>query len=97
MALYIVVSQMVMDMLATKETRSQAQSLMMFISMGAGSLLGSLVMGNILNIFVSDVNDLAQWRVFWSLPVIVGILTTVLFVFGFRNKSLSAPKLVNEG
>lgn len=85
MGFYIIVSQMVTDMMAPPAIRAQAQSLMMFISMGAGSLLGSLVMGNILNIFVTDVNNLAQWRIVWLIPVVTGVTTLLIFIFGFKN------------
>jgi len=91
-ALYFIVSQIVMDMLANKEIRSQAQSLLMFVSLGAGSLLGSIVMGSVLNLFVKDVNDMAQWRVFWLIPLAVSIFTALLFIYGFKNKNLENTK-----
>jgi MFS family permease len=81
-----------MDMLANKEIRSQAQSLLMFVSLGAGSLLGSIVMGSVLNLFVKDVNDMAQWRVFWLIPLAVSIFTALLFIYGFKNKNLENTK-----
>lgn len=85
MSFYVVVSQMIMDMLAEKSIQAQAQSLMMFISMGLGSLVGSSTMGYILNVFVTDVTNVEQWRIFWLMPVIVSVLTVLPFVFGFKG------------
>lgn len=96
MGFYIIVSQMVTDMMAPPSIRAQAQSLMMFISMGAGSLLGSLVMGNVLNIFVNDVNNLAQWRIVWLIPVVAGVITLLIFIFGFKNPVVCSTSPVEE-
>jgi len=82
-----VAGQIYIDKKATPEIRAQAQGLFVLVSYGLGQGLGALGAGAIYNRIMGNGSSLIQWRQFWIIPLIFAAVVTVLFVFGFREKT----------
>jgi len=82
-----VAGQIYIDKKATPEIRAQAQGLFVLVSYGVGQGLGTLAAGWIFNSIMSNSSSPHQWQEFWIIPLLFAAVVTVLFVFGFREKS----------
>ena len=81
-----VASQVYIDTKANAAIRARAQAMFVFISYGVGQGLGALTAGFIFNHVMGNSNALAQWQVFWSIPLLFAAIVSILFVFGFKEK-----------
>jgi nucleoside transporter len=82
-----VAGQIYIDKKAAPEIRAQAQGLFVLVSYGVGQGLGALAAGAIFNNIMSDGSSLQQWQQFWIIPLLFAAVVTVLFLFGFREKT----------
>jgi MFS family permease len=82
-----VAGQIYIDKKATPEIRAQAQGLFVIVSYGVGQGLGTLAAGGIFNSIMADGISLNNWQSFWTIPLLFSAIVTILFIFGFREKS----------
>jgi len=83
-----VAGQIYVDKKATPAIRAQAQGLFVLISYGIGQGLGTLAAGSIFNRIMGNGNSLHRWQLFWTIPLLFAAVVTILFVFGFREKTV---------
>lgn len=67
------------DRIAPKDVRASAQSLLIFVTFGAGMLISSLIAGPVADYFEFD------WHKVFLVPVAITALCTVAFLIGFRE------------
>jgi MFS family permease len=82
-----VAGQIYIDKKASPDIRAQAQGLFVLVSYGLGQGLGALAAGSIFNNIMSQGSSLRQWQQFWIIPLLFASIVTLLFLFGFREKS----------
>jgi nucleoside transporter len=82
-----VAGQIYIDQKATPEIRAQAQGLFVLVSYGVGQGLGALAAGSLYNKIMGQGSSLTQWQHFWTIPLVFAAVVTILFVFGFRDKT----------
>ena len=87
-----VAGQIYIDKKATPDIRAQAQGLFVIVSYGVGQGLGTLAAGGIFNSIMADGISLNNWQHFWTIPLLFSAVVTILFIFGFREKSTGLPK-----
>lgn len=82
-----VASQVYIDKKATPAIRAQAQGFFVLISYGVGQGLGTLTSGWIYNSIMQGSAEatLAQWQLFWIIPLIFSVIVTILFTLGFKD------------
>jgi len=82
-----VASQVYIDKKATPAIRAQAQGFFVLISYGVGQGLGTLTSGWIYNNIMGGTTEatLAQWQLFWIIPLIFSLVVTILFTIGFKD------------
>ncbi len=83
-----VAGQIYIDKKATPEIRAQAQGLFVLVSYGVGQGLGTLAAGGIFNSVMRNGISLHRWQDFWIIPLVFSAVVAILFVFGFREKSV---------
>jgi len=79
-----VAGQIHIDRRAPVFVRAQAQGLFVLVTYGLGQGLGTLVAGWIFNGVVSG-GTLAQWQIFWIIPLAFASLVTLMFVLFFKD------------
>ena len=82
-----VASQVYIDKKAGADIRAQAQGMFVFIAYGVGQGLGALAAGFIFNNIMENNNSLAQWQIFWIIPLLFAAIVSLLFLFGFKEKT----------
>lgn len=84
-----VASQVYIDSKATPAIRAQGQGLFVMISYGIGQGLGTIAGGKIFNSIMNEneTQTMGQWQTFWVIPLIFALVVTVMFAFGFREKT----------
>lgn len=87
-----VAGQIYIDKKATPDIRAQAQGLFVIVSYGVGQGLGTLAAGGIFNSIMADGISLNNWQHFWTIPLLFSAVVTILFIFGFREKSTGLLK-----
>jgi MFS family permease len=83
-----VAGQVYIDKLASAEIRAQAQGLFVLANYGVGQGLGTLAAGWVYNRTMagqSGVSALAEWHLFWLIPLTFAIVVTLVFVAGFKD------------
>jgi len=74
------------DMIAPKDIRASAQSLISVIILGLGNFVGSLFSGWIEKIFTTPAGT--NWFNVFMIPTIITIVCAIVFVFTFREKKV---------
>jgi nucleoside transporter len=89
-----VAGQVYIDKKATPAIRAQAQGLFVLVSYGVGQGLGTLAAGWIFSEVMSTpgASPLDQWQYFWIFPLAFAVVVTILFGFGFKERSGIATK-----
>ena len=82
-----VASQVYIDKKAGADIRAQAQGMFVFIAYGLGQGLGAVAAGFIFNNIMGNNNSLAQWQIFWTIPLFFAAIVSLLFLFGFKEKT----------
>jgi nucleoside transporter len=85
-----VAGQVYIDRKASPAIRAQAQGLFVLATYGIGQGLGTLAAGTVFNAIMRGATGaaaLAQWRMFWIMPLVFAVVVTALFVAGFREEA----------
>jgi nucleoside transporter len=82
-----VASQVYIDKKAGADIRAQAQGMFVFIAYGVGQGLGAVAAGFIFNNIMGHENSLVQWQIFWIIPLLFAAIVSLLFLFGFKEKT----------
>jgi hypothetical protein len=87
-------SQVAVDRLAPSDARASSQALLAAISMGAGSLIGQLLCGVLLEACALPRGGY-RWPLIFAVPLVLGALATVIVSLGLRgSEPAQAPNLV---
>lgn len=82
---FFVVAQMFVDRSASKDIKASAQNLLIFIIYGLGTILGSLLTGEIRSHFGED------WTKIWAGPFVLTIVCILAFAALFREEEIGKP------
>ena len=81
---FFVASQIFVDMVASKDIRASAQSLLTLVTLGLGNWLGTQFTGAVKNYFKPQDNP-ANWTYFFLVPCSLTILCTISFLVLFKD------------
>ena len=82
---FFVTGQIFVDKRAPEKLRSSAQGLITFATYGLGFYIGSILSGNIFDIYkIGDA--LHNWEMIWLIPAIFSTLVLVFFLLLFKDK-----------
>lgn len=85
---FFVVSQIFVDMVAPKDIRASAQSLLALVTLGIGNWLGTQFTGWIMNVF-NPAADVQAWTKVFLVPCVLTILCAAAFLLFFRDPEQS--------
>ena len=85
---FFVVAQMYVDRAASTDIKASAQSLLIFVIYGLGSILGSMLTGPIRGYFTA--NKVENWTGIWMGPFIITVVSMLIFAVGFREGAIGA-------
>lgn len=91
---FFVASQVYVDMVAPKDIRASAQSLLALVTLGVGTWLGSQFTGIIKGIF-QPANNVHAWTGFFLVPCALTTLCAVAFLLFFKDET-AGKALVEE-
>lgn len=80
---FFVAGQLFVDEKAPLSLRNSAQGLIAFATYGVGKYLGTLIAGNVVDIY--SANGAYNWVSIWSVPFIMAIVFLLGFIFLFRE------------
>ena len=81
---FFVVAQMFVDSKASEDIKASAQSLLIFLIYGVGTVVGSLLTGEVRTYFNND------WHKIWAGPFVLTIICMILFAVFFHEKEIKA-------
>ena len=81
---FFVTGQIYVDRKAPKEVRASAQGFITLVTYGVGMGIGSVISGNVLDLFTQDGQH--DWASFWWVPAIFALAVAVMFVFLFKEE-----------
>jgi MFS family permease len=83
---------MYVDRAASKDIKATAQSFLMFVVYGLGTVLGSVLTGWVRKLNTSVVNGIRveDWRGIWLGPFVLTVLCIVAFALLFREREIGA-------
>lgn len=81
---FFVVSQIYVDMVAPKDIRASAQSLLTLVTLGIGNWLGSQFTGYIMKIYNPAAN-VAHWTQVFLVPCVLTVLCAIAFLLFFKD------------
>lgn len=84
--LFFVASQVYVDMVAPKDIRASAQSLLTLVTLGLGNWLGTLFTGKIMQIF-NPAADASAWTRVFLVPCALTVLCAIAFLLFFRDET----------
>jgi len=88
---FFVTGQIYVDKKAGKEIRASAQGFFAFITYGVGMGVGSVISGQIVDLFTSD--GAKDWTSIWWIPATLAIVVTVFFALTFKKDELKTEKV----
>jgi nucleoside transporter len=94
-AFVLVVQQLYVDRVAPKDIRSSAQSLLNFVTLGVGNLLGTLFSGWVMEFFTKD--GVTNWAPVFILPAVLTLLCAAAYAFTFRDPETAASQEETRG
>jgi hypothetical protein len=77
------------DKKAPADIRGSGQALFTFLTYGLGMWIGNMVSGFLKEFFTSS-KDVVDWTGFWTVPAIGVLLSFLIFIVFFRDKSGSS-------
>jgi MFS family permease len=85
---FFVVAQMYVDRAASKDIKASAQSLLIFVVYGMGTILGSVLTGYIRRFFTEEVNGtrVENWHGIWIGPFLLTLFCMLVFWLLFREE-----------
>ncbi len=86
---FFVTGYIYVDKKSTPEIRGQAQGFLVFVTLGVGMLIGSLISGWLKNGIVVGPEEsiMEQWRTFWIIPTIGAGVIMLAFAALFKDDS----------
>jgi len=81
---FFVTGQIYVDKKAGEDIRASAQGFITLVTYGVGMGLGSVLAGNIVDVFTVD--GLKDWTTIWWIPGTFTLLVVVFFYFTFNDK-----------
>ena len=87
---FFVVAQMFVDRAASGDIKATAQNMLVFIIYGLGTILGSLLTGEIRSHFGND------WSKIWAGPFVLTILCIVAFALLFKEGEIGKPAAATD-
>jgi len=91
--LFFVASQVYVDMVAPKDIRASAQSLLTLATLGLGNWLGTLFTGKIMQIF-NPAADVKNWTQVFLVPCGLTVLCAIAFLLFFKDVKAEAKVAV---
>lgn len=85
---FFVTGQIYVDQKAPKDIRASAQGFITLITYGVGMGIGSVISGNVLDMFTS--NGDRDWAVFWWIPAVFALIVAIMFAIAFKNEEKAA-------
>lgn len=82
---FLIISAMYIDRLAPAEMKVQAQSWLIIAISGFGAAFGSLISGTVYSGTV-DIEIVQSWIPLWSIPIGIAVVTSVIWLIGFKEK-----------
>jgi len=89
-AFFFVASQIFVDMVATKDIRASAQSLLALVTLGIGTWLGMQFTGYILKVFPTA-TDVHAWTRVFLVPCALTVACALAFLLFFKDPEKPAP------
>ncbi len=83
-AFFFVASQVYVDMVAPKDIRASAQSLLSFFTLGIGTVLGTYFTGWIMNTFKPE-NNVMMWTNVFLVPCALTVTCAIAFLLFFKD------------
>ena len=80
---FFVTGQIYVDKKAPKDIRASAQGFITLITYGVGMGIGSVISGNVLDMFTID--GQRDWSTFWWIPAIFSLLVALMFFVTFKQ------------
>ncbi|MFT7034375.1 MAG: nucleoside transporter [Cyclobacteriaceae bacterium] len=81
---FFVTGQIYVDKKAPKEIRASAQGFITLITYGLGMGIGSIISGNVLDLFTEGTQR--DWMSFWWIPAIFALVVSVMFMVTFKQQ-----------
>jgi len=81
---FFVTGQIYIDQKSPREIRASAQGFITFITYGVGMGIGSVISGNVLDLFTE--NGIKAWDIFWWIPGLFSLTVAIIFMFTFKEK-----------
>ncbi|MBK8393473.1 MAG: hypothetical protein IPL23_31270 [Saprospiraceae bacterium] len=66
--------------------RATAQGAYSFVVMGLGTMVGSFIAGNVVDISTSDVTDNTSWSLVWAFAGFFGVATSLVFYLTSKDR-----------
>jgi MFS family permease len=83
---FFVTGQIYVDQKAPKDVRASAQGFIALITYGVGIGLGSILSGNIVDMFTKD--GVKDWTAIWWVPCAFAAAISVFFALTFKNEAM---------
>jgi len=81
---FFVTGQIYVDKKAPKEIRASAQGFITLITYGFGMGIGSIISGNVLDLFTEGTQR--DWLSFWWIPAIFALVVSLMFMVTFKQQ-----------
>ncbi len=81
---FFVTGQIYIDQKSPREIRASAQGFITFITYGVGMGIGSVISGNVLDLFTE--NGIKAWDTFWWIPGLFSLAVAIIFMFTFKEE-----------
>ncbi len=81
---FFVTGQIYVDKKAPKDIRASAQGFITLITYGVGMGIGSVISGNVLDVFTENGERL--WSTFWWVPALFALLVALIFGIAFKEE-----------
>lgn len=96
-AFFFVASQIFVDMVATKDIRASAQSLLTLVTLGVGTWLGMQFTGFILgSAYFSTATEVHNWTRVFLVPCALTVACAIAFLLFFKDPEKTAYAAVQE-
>jgi len=88
---FFVTGQIYVDKKATKDIRASAQGFFAFITYGVGIGVGSIISGQIVDLFTAE--GMKDWTSIWWVPATLALIVTLFFVLTFKSENSNTQKI----
>ncbi len=88
---FFVTGQIYVEKKAGKEIRASAQGLFAFITYGVGIGVGSIISGQIVDLFTTE--GAKDWTSIWWIPAFLALIVTIFFVLTFKDDQVKTENI----